>query len=211
MSTTSVQGSDDVVEVVLGVHTHLDVHVVVALDQFWAGGPWASFGRTDGQEGLPQSPLVGGGFRSREVRRDRGNQQLWGRTRPPLEGGRGDRGSGGSPEAQAPPSPAQRQVGPPIDAQAAARERCWPARRQRRAQECSRRLRGDDLALERAARRWAVKAKTQEAANQLSPGLTGDHLPRGAPIPFARSLDKRTLVAAVAALASALLRASANR
>ena len=33
MSTTSVQRSDDVVEVVLGVDTHLDVHVVVALDQ----------------------------------------------------------------------------------------------------------------------------------------------------------------------------------
>jgi len=33
VSTTRVQGSDDVVEVVLGVDTHLDVHVVVALDQ----------------------------------------------------------------------------------------------------------------------------------------------------------------------------------
>jgi transposase len=33
VSTTRVQGSDDVVEVVLGVDTHLDVHVVVALNQ----------------------------------------------------------------------------------------------------------------------------------------------------------------------------------
>jgi transposase len=33
VSTTRVQGSDDVVEVVLGVDTHLDAHVVVALNQ----------------------------------------------------------------------------------------------------------------------------------------------------------------------------------
>jgi hypothetical protein len=33
MSTTAVQGPDDVLEVLLGVDTHLDVHVAAVLDQ----------------------------------------------------------------------------------------------------------------------------------------------------------------------------------
>lgn len=33
MSTTAVQGPDDVLEVVLGVDTHLDIHVAAVLDQ----------------------------------------------------------------------------------------------------------------------------------------------------------------------------------
>jgi hypothetical protein len=51
MSTTAVQGPDDVLEVVLGMDTHLDIHVAAVLDQL--GRPPGRVGRADDQERLP--------------------------------------------------------------------------------------------------------------------------------------------------------------
>ena len=66
---TGVQSSDGTVkEIVLGVDTHLDVHVAVALD-----GLGRHLGEskipTTLREGLRTTPRLGAGFRSCKVRR----------------------------------------------------------------------------------------------------------------------------------------------
>src|SRR5215210_2017677 len=66
----------------------------------WAEEP-GRVGRADDREGLRGAPVLGAGFRPRQVRRDRRYQQLRSRTRPSPEGPR-DRGAGGgAPEAPA--------------------------------------------------------------------------------------------------------------
>jgi hypothetical protein len=94
---------DTVKEVVLGVDTHLNVHVAVVL---WMG--WAGTSRrvedTNDPQGLRTTPPLGTGFRSCKVRRrSRGNRQLrrWARSLPEEGGDRGVRGR----ETQTPPPP----------------------------------------------------------------------------------------------------------
>ena len=69
-----------VIEVILGVDTHLDFHTAVAVDHL--GRRLGEAQRADDREGLREAPLLGGGFRSREVRRGRRYQLLRGRPRP---------------------------------------------------------------------------------------------------------------------------------
>ena len=92
MTTIGAERPDTEVAVILGVDTHLDFHVAVAVDHL---------GRRLGESSVPttvkgyeRAPPLGGGFWPREVRRGRRYQQLRGRTRPPPEG-HGDRGAGG--------------------------------------------------------------------------------------------------------------------
>jgi hypothetical protein len=73
------------VAVIVGVDTHLDSHVAVAVDHLLGRRLGASSVPTTakGYEGLLP---VGGGLRHREVRWGRRNQQLRGRARPSPEG-----------------------------------------------------------------------------------------------------------------------------
>ena len=74
---------DTEVAVILGVDTHLDFQVVVAVDHLGR-----RLGESSGpthREGLREAPPLGGGLWSREVRRGRRHQQLWSWTRPPPE------------------------------------------------------------------------------------------------------------------------------
>ena len=83
--TTGVTG----VAVILGVDTHLDFHVAVALDHLGRRlGELSVPATVKGYEGSP----LGGGFWPPQVCRGRRYQFLRGRTRPPPEG-QGGRGA----------------------------------------------------------------------------------------------------------------------
>ena len=84
MRTIGAKRLETKVEVILGVDTHLDFHVAVAIDHLGREA-WAS-PVCQRPEGLREAPVLGGGFWPREVRRGRRYQQLRGRTRPPPEG-----------------------------------------------------------------------------------------------------------------------------
>ena len=79
-----------VIEVILGVDTHLDFHTAVAVDHL--GRRLGEAQRADDREGLREAPPLGGGFWSPQVRRGRRYQQLRGRSHPASEG-QGDRGA----------------------------------------------------------------------------------------------------------------------
>jgi hypothetical protein len=99
---TSVDG------VVLGVDSHLDAHVAVALDGLGRRlGDLTAPTTTRGYERLRETPSLGGRVRFRRVRRNRGNQQLRGRAHALPQGCRGL--GGGAREAQAPSSASHRQ------------------------------------------------------------------------------------------------------
>jgi Transposase len=181
MSTTAVQAPDDVLEVVLGVDTHLDVHVAAVLDQL---------GRPLGELAVPTTK--------------RGYHTLlaWAEGFGPVRcagvEGTSSYGAGLSRhlkaagivvvEVQRPKRRHLRRNGKsdPIDAEAAAGGAGWPEARS--AQQERRRSRGDDPGLES---RQALGSESQNPGCQPTPGLTGEG-PRGAPTPFARSLEKRT-------------------
>ena len=87
--------------VILGVDTHLDLHVAVALDRLGRRLGEASVPTT--AKGYEESPYLGGGLRPRRVRRSRRHQLLRGRAHSAPEG-QADRGFGGgaprAPEAK---------------------------------------------------------------------------------------------------------------
>ena len=73
---TGTEGSATVSGVLLGVDTHLDLHVGVWFWINWAEKP-GRFDRADDQEGLREPPRLGGKFPPHQVqvRRSGGNQQ----------------------------------------------------------------------------------------------------------------------------------------
>ena len=110
VTTIGAERPDTRVEVILGVDTHLDFHVAVAVDHL--GRRLGELSVPTTTKGLREAPLLGGGFRSREVRWGRRYQQLRGRAGPPPED-QGDRGAGGgAPEASAARLAPSRQVRP---------------------------------------------------------------------------------------------------
>jgi hypothetical protein len=78
---------DTEVETILGVDTHLEFHLAVAVDHLGRRLGEASVRqRANDREGLRKASPLGGGFWPREVCRGRRYKQLRGRTRPTPEG-----------------------------------------------------------------------------------------------------------------------------
>jgi transposase len=165
MSTTAVQAPDDVLEVVLGVDTHLDVHVAAVLDQL---------GRPLGELAVPTTK--------------RGYHTLlaWAEGFGPVRcagvEGTSSYGAGLSRhlkaagivvvEVQRPKRRHLRRNGKsdPIDAEAAAGGAGWPEARS--AQQERRRSRGDDPGLESG---HAEESFSRESAQTVSERLWGPH------------------------------------
>ena len=83
---------------ILGVHTHLDVHVAVAVDHL--GRRWGESSVPTTVKGYVEAPHLGGEFWSREVRRGRRHQSSYGAGLARYLRSRGDRGArGGAPGA----------------------------------------------------------------------------------------------------------------
>jgi hypothetical protein len=88
--TIGTERPETEVAVILGVDTHLDFHVAVAVDHLGRRLGESSVPTTvKGYEGLLR---WAGGFWPREMRRGGRHQQLRGGARPPFEG-QGDRGA----------------------------------------------------------------------------------------------------------------------
>ena len=125
MTMISAERTDTNVEVILGVDTHLDFHVAVAVDHLGREA-WASRACQRPQRVTRDYSVLGGGLGLHEVRWDRRYQQLRG-----LKLARHLRAAGISVvEVERPKRRHLRRNGKsyPLDAEAAARAQCWPAR-----------------------------------------------------------------------------------
>ena len=123
--TLGIQRPDTKAEVILGVDTHLDFHVAVAVDHLGREA-WASRACQRARTITRGYSVLGGGLGLREVRWDRTDQQLRG-----LKLARHLRVAGISVvEVERPKRRHLRRNGKsdPLDAEAAARAQCWPAR-----------------------------------------------------------------------------------
>ena len=92
VTTSDTCRSRDVVEVVLGVDTHLDFHVAVALDQL--GRPLGELKVSTTTRGYRRLVSWAEGFGPRKMCRSGRDRQLWCRSRSSPER-RGDPGDGG--------------------------------------------------------------------------------------------------------------------